>query len=207
MLSHDQIWAAIDHLAERHGLSTSGLARRAGLDATTFNPSKRQGPDGRDRWPSTESIAKVLAALGTGLDEFTRLIEERSGRRTVPLVGLAQAGQGRVFTEDSLPAEACERVDPPDDAAGPGRFAIEVTGDSMLPLYRAGDVLIVDPAAPVRKGDRVVLRTQGGEVMTKEVRRRSPKQIELRSLNPEHGDRIISAADIAWMARVMWVKQ
>lgn len=207
MLSHDQIWAAIDHLAERHGLSASGLARKAGLDATSFNPSKRKGPDGRDRWPSTESIAKILRATGAGLDEFMRLVEERApSRYTVPLVGLAQAGQGRIFTEDGLPEGAFERVDLP-DPGGAGTFAIEVSGDSMLPLYRNGDVLIVQPGATIRKGDRVVLRTVHGEVMAKEVRRRTAKAVELASLNPDHGGRTIPAAEIAWMARVMWVRQ
>ena len=55
MLTHAQIWHAIDSLAERYGLSASGLARKAGLDPTTFNVSKRQSVDGRLRWPSTES--------------------------------------------------------------------------------------------------------------------------------------------------------
>ena len=53
MLSHDSIWRAIDALEERHQLSPSGLARRAGLDPTSFNKSKRKSHDGRDRWPST----------------------------------------------------------------------------------------------------------------------------------------------------------
>ena len=73
MFSHDRIWAAIDALAERHRLSPSGLARRAGLDPTSFNKSKRQGVDGRQRWPSTESIAKVLDATGASIDEFFTL--------------------------------------------------------------------------------------------------------------------------------------
>ena len=64
MLSHSRIWAAIDPLAARHGMTPSGLARRAGLDATTFNRSKRVTGDGRQRWPSTESIAKILDATG-----------------------------------------------------------------------------------------------------------------------------------------------
>jgi hypothetical protein len=54
MLTHGQVWAALDRLAERAGLSPSGLARRPGLDPTTFNKSKRITPDGRERWPSTE---------------------------------------------------------------------------------------------------------------------------------------------------------
>ena len=70
MFSHDRIWAAIDALAERNRLSPSGLARRAGLDPTSFNKSKRQGVDGRQRWPSTESIAKVLDATGASIDEY-----------------------------------------------------------------------------------------------------------------------------------------
>ena len=57
MLTHDQIWNAIDRLAARAGLSPSALAKRAGLDPTTFNKSKRITPDGRERWPSTESVA------------------------------------------------------------------------------------------------------------------------------------------------------
>ena len=62
MLSHDSIWKAIDALAAREDLSPSGLARLAGLDPTTFNPSKRFLADGRPRWPSTQSIAKILMA-------------------------------------------------------------------------------------------------------------------------------------------------
>ena len=74
MLSHERIWSAIDALAARHGLSPSGLARRAGLDPTTFNKSKRNAADGRPRWPSTESLSKILDATNTGLDAFTALV-------------------------------------------------------------------------------------------------------------------------------------
>jgi phage repressor protein C with HTH and peptisase S24 domain len=210
MLTHPQIWAAIDRLAERYGLSASGLARKAGLDATSFNRSKRTSPDGRHRWPSTESVSKVLAATGASLDEFMRLIQPvpESPRATIPLVGLAQAGAGRLFTEDGMPTGGAgwEEVEFP-DLSGEKVFAIEVSGDSMLPLYRDGDVLIVSPTASVRKGDRVVVRTNGGEVMAKEVKRRTAKSVELLSLNPEHEDRVLPLRDLAWMARVMWARQ
>src|SRR4029078_1848868 len=81
MLSHDQIWGAIYRLAERHDLTPSGLARRAGLDPTSFNKSKRLSIDGRLRWPSTESIAKVLDAPGASMEEFLGLM------RPIPLAG------------------------------------------------------------------------------------------------------------------------
>src|SRR6476660_6824239 len=77
MLSHAQIWSALDSLAARYGFSASGLAKKAGLDPTTFNKSKRVSPDGRLRWPSTESVAKVLEATGASLDEFMSLISPR----------------------------------------------------------------------------------------------------------------------------------
>ena len=82
MLTHAQIWTAIDRLAARAGLSASGLAKKAGLDPTTFNKSKRITPDGRARWPSTESVAKSLAATGTSVDTFVALITETRARRS-----------------------------------------------------------------------------------------------------------------------------
>ena len=210
MLSHEQIWTAIDRLAERHGFSASGLARRAGLDATSFNRSKRIGPDGRKRWPSTESVSKVLAATGASLDEFLRLIEARNGppRTMIPLIGMTQAGAGRLFTDEGMPTggpgwEEIEFPDLADDRA----FALEVQGDSMAPLYRDGDVLIVSPTAGVRKGDRVVVRLAAGEVLAKELKRKTARTIELASLNPDHADRVVNVSDIAWIGRVMWVRQ
>ena len=79
MLTHNQIWGAIDALAARHGLSPSGLAKLAGLDPTTFNKSKRGGANGKLRWPSTESVSKVLSATGASLDEFVTLVGREGG--------------------------------------------------------------------------------------------------------------------------------
>jgi phage repressor protein C with HTH and peptisase S24 domain len=77
----------------------------------------------------------------------------------------------------------------------------------MLPLYRDGDRIIVSPAASIRRGDRVVVRTADGEVMAKELKRRTAKTVELRSLNPEHADRVLPITDIAWMGRIVWASQ
>ena len=76
MLKHGDVWRAIDRLAAKYDMSPSGLARRAGLDPTTFNKSKRITKEGKQRWPSTESISKILAATGASLAEFVGQIGE-----------------------------------------------------------------------------------------------------------------------------------
>ena len=59
-MKYENVWDAVDKLAQKHGLSPSGLAKLAGLDATTFNKSKRIRPDGKKRWPSLDSINRLL---------------------------------------------------------------------------------------------------------------------------------------------------
>src|SRR6478609_4591491 len=104
MLTHDQVWSALDRLAERAGLSASGLAKKSGLDPTTFNKSKRVTSDGRERWPSTESISKALAAADSSIDTFARLVgDEAGGGRSVPLLGFALAGASGAFDESGFP--------------------------------------------------------------------------------------------------------
>jgi phage repressor protein C with HTH and peptisase S24 domain len=210
MLTHAQVWSAIGRLAARAGLSASGLARRAGLDPTTFNKSKRITASGRARWPSTESISKALVATGTSIDVFVGLIQgDKAGvpTRGVPLLGFAEAGAGGYFDDGGFPAGAGW-----DEIAFPAvddthAYALEVSGQSMEPAYRDGDVILVSPAAPIRRGDRVVVKTKDGEVMAKELKRSTAKSIELKSLNAQHPDRTIATEDVLWVARILWASQ
>jgi phage repressor protein C with HTH and peptisase S24 domain len=208
MLTHDQVWTALDRLAERAGMSASGLAKKAGLDPTTFNKSKRVTADGRERWPSTESVAKALAATNSSIDGFVQLIGETARTaQTVPLLDLAQVGTDGAFDNGGFPAGkgwdamALPAVD--DEHA----YALEISGDQMKPAYRDGDVIVVSPATPIRRGDRVVVKTVDGEVMIKELKRRTAKTLELQSLNPAQVDRTLAAAEVAWIARIVWATQ
>jgi phage repressor protein C with HTH and peptisase S24 domain len=216
-MKHDDIWRALDTLAAENGLSASGLARRAGLDPTTFNPSKRTMPDGRARWPSTESVAKVLDATGASLEAFTALVSgaralasngaARNGARRIPLIGFAQAGSDGFFDDGGYPVGGgWDEVALP-EIGDPNAYALEISGDSMEPVFRDGDMVIVSPVAPIRRGDRVVVRTQRGEVMAKQLARRSARRIELRSLNPTHPNYSFDLNDVAWMHRIVWASQ
>ena len=207
VLSHNQIWNGIDRLARRQGLSASGLARLADLDPTSFNPSKRQSGD-RPRWPSTESLTKVLGACGVTLADFARLAEDGGAEPTVPLIGFAQAGDNGFFDDQGFPAGGgWDRMAFP-GRDGDGLFALEVSGDSMLPAYRAGDRLVVDRSVTeYRRGDRVVVRTLEGEVLAKELKRRTAGRVELASLNPDFPDRTLELKDVSWMGRILWASQ
>src|ERR1700754_3283293 len=208
MLTHDQIWTALDRLATRAGLSPSGLSKRAGLDPTTFNKSKRITSDGRERWPSTESVSKALAATNSSIDTFVQLIGD--GARTVqsgPLLGFAQAGAGGYFDDGGFPAgKGWDEVGLP-AVSDEHAYALEISGDSMKPAYRDGDVIVVSPGTQIRRGDRVVVKTSDGEVMVKELKRRTTKTLELSSLNPNHVDRTLAASDVEWIARIVWASQ
>ncbi len=209
MLTHSQIWTALDRLAARAKLTASGLAKKSGLDPTTFNKSKRITPEGRPRWPSTESVAKALAATNTKVETFVSLITD-SGKpaiASVPLIGFAEAGAGGYFDDGGFPVgKGWEEIAVP-SITDEHAYALEISGDSMKPTYRAGDVIIVSPAAPVRKGDRVVVKTRNGEVTVKELKKKTSKSIELKSLNAEHRDRTLPMSDVLWVARVIWASQ
>lgn len=210
MFTHASIWNALDELAARHGYSASGLARRAGLDPTSFNKSKRVSKDGRPRWPSTESVAKALAVTGAGLSDFVALLGSESlgrGGQRIPMLGFAQAGASGYFDDAGYPVGVGWDDIAFPEVGDPHAFALEVTGDSMEPAYRDGDLIVVSPAASVRRGDRVVVKTAQGEVMAKELLRRTGRRVDLRSLNPEHGERALAVDEVAWIARILWASQ
>ncbi len=210
MLKHADVWRAIDRLAEKHGMSASGLARRSGLDPTTFNKSKRITKEGKQRWPSTESVAKILAATGDSLAEFVAQMGEDNASvlaQRIPVIGYAQAGDKGYFDDAGYPTgSGWDEVLFP-QIGDLHAFALEISGDSMEPIFRAGDPIVVSPGAGIRRGDRVVVRTRDGEVMAKELARQSARKVELVPLNEEHPDRTLNVEEIDWIARIVWASQ
>lgn len=225
MLTHSDIWRAIDRLAREYGLTPSGLARRSGLDPTTFNKSKRANRDGKLRWPSTESIAKILTATGADLGEFVSYAGSAppaGAVPTIPLLGLVKAAEDGHFSEQGRPrGDAWDEVSFP-DPDDTGAFALEIAGHAFEPIYRDGDIIVISPQAEIRRGDRVVLRTRGagdpprdgtatGETIIGVLRRRSVHVIDVAplgaSLDGTGGERNFSVTEVAWMARIVWSSQ
>ena len=221
MLTHSDIWRAIDRLAQEHGLSPSGLARRSGLDPTTFNKSKRTSRDGKLRWPSTESIAKILTATGAELGQFVSYAGSAPPGGTVPTIpflGLAEAAEDRHFTDQGRPRGGAWDEIPFPDPDDTGAFALEIAGHGFAPVYRDGDIIVLSPEAEIRRGDRVVLCTRStsdapqdgtatGDTIIGVLRRRSVHTIDLTPLDALDGERSFSVAEVAWMARIVWSSQ
>jgi phage repressor protein C with HTH and peptisase S24 domain len=208
MFTHTEIWTALDRLAESVSTSPSGLAREAGLDPTSFNRSKRHSGAGKPRWPSTESLSKVLNVVNMSFEDFAALAGNTRGQgASVPVIGLAQAGDMGFFDDSGYPVGAGW-----DEVRMPGLsdencYALEIVGDSMSPVYRAGDRVVVAPNQTVRRGDRVVVKTVDGEVMAKELHSLTQRKVGLISLNPDYDDRELDRRDVQWIARIVWASQ
>ena len=209
MLTHKQIWDGIDQLAARNGLSASGLAKRAGLDPTTFNKSKRTTKQGKPRWPSTESLSKILDATGTGVRDFVELmtngVPNRRATERLKCLSLSQVEQGTGLDTAGFPvAGRSDEVDFPaleDEHA----FIVEFDRDLAPPFLRAGDQAVIAPSSGIRRGDRVLGRLRSGEVVVGILARRTAQRTVLQDLTPPFAERPITADDLSWLGRLVWL--
>lgn len=210
MLTHSGIWTAIDRLARENRLTASGLARRAGLDPTTFNRSKRITKDGKSRWPSTESIAKILAATETSFARFVTFVRPDQtipSQKTVPLANLREIGMRHLFDATGFPTgPGWDGIAFP-QVTDPHAFAVEVTSDQLEPIYQNGTILVMSPSTEPRRGDRILLRTTAGDTLVCRLRRRTAKYIELQSLSATGEDNSLLIDDVASLARIVWASQ
>lgn len=214
-MKHKDLWRALDTLAAEHGLSVSALARRAGLDPTTFIPAKRQLPNGRTRWPSTESLAKVLEATRTSLGSFSLLV---AGARTLPHAGgpalrhvplvpwRATAPDGFFDVRGRPIADGHASVSVP-CIGDPAAYALAVPDDRMAPAFRRGDIVVASPGAPVHPGDRVVVRLTKGALLARELLDRAAQCVVLKCFSPPPAETRIDPSEVVFIHRIVWASQ
>jgi phage repressor protein C with HTH and peptisase S24 domain len=207
MLQHADVWRGIDRLAAKHGLSASGLARRAGLDPTAFNPSKRITREGRPRWPSTESVAKVLTVTGESFASFVTLTGSPGSGEGATFQGGGKLASESCFDQNGHPTgNAWGRVNAP-GIVDRSAFAIEINGHEFDPVYRDGDLIIASPEAEVRRGDRIVVGAASGAVLLRRVGRQEAEGLYLESPIDASSGTFLKNSEIRWIARVVWASQ
>lgn len=204
-MQHGDIWRGLDELAARFGLSTSGLARLAGLDATAFNKSKRQSKDGRLRWPTTESISRVLAAVNVDFAEFALLVTGGAGRQ-VPVLRQDSASEGDTFEADGALKRDPQRggvtanLDLNADA-----YLFEITEDDYAPRYRKGDQILVAPGATLKADDHALLMTADNQICLARVAGTSlGNDTSFTNLADEANT--YSTSGLKWASKIVWVR-
>ena len=206
-MQHGDVWRALDAIAQRRGLSASGLAKLAGLDATAFNKSKRISKEGRPRWPSTESIARALKATGIDYAEFASLVSGRA-KQSIPSLDFPEAVRDHLFNEHGAPSDkAWDKVEFPGPELDDGCFALEIVDLAFEPVYRAGDRIIATRQTDIRRNDRVIVKTRSRALLVGEILRQSSQRLELRALVGRDPVVPLEADDVEWVARIIWASQ
>ncbi len=206
MFTHEQIWRGIDLIAAHAQTSPSGLARRAGLDSTTFNPSKRVSADGSKlRWPSTESLSKALGAAGFDFESFAALVLGRQETKHLPTSDLAERMPPPRFSLSGLPRLKAELRLPVFDPAR--HSAIRLSDEDLAPVYRQGALLIIDREAEPAFGSRVMVELNSGQISVFEFIEMRVQTIRLKGLVPAQPDRSLGLGAIRSLQTVCWASQ
>ena len=194
------------------GWSPSRLAREAGLDPTTFNRSKRHTNQDKPRWPSTESLAKILAATSTSLESFIALMSDDASSdfempsKRLRCIGYNDVASADLFDESGFPIEAdWDEIDFP-GINDKHAFALEVQGNRLFPAFKDGDIIIALPGTNVRRGDRVLLKTKSKELQAGILSRRSAQRLQVDVFGEDGGNVTIPLEDVAWLSRVVWAR-
>ena len=205
-VTHAAIWQGIERLAKAHDYSPSGLAKKAGLDPTIFNKSKRTARNGRLHWPSTESISRILEVVGVSWSGFGQFLGNRDPVLRVPVIGLVEAGSDGYFDDAGHPTGGgWDFIDFPWSEGS--LYALEISGESMEPVYKAGDTVIVSADRQPRRDDRVVVKTSENEVMLKILARKTAERVVLESFNPKFAAKEVPMVKVSWIHTVIWSSQ
>ncbi len=206
-MKYENVWDAVDKLAQKHGLSPSALAKLAGLDATTFNKSKRIRPDGKKRWPSLDSINRLLEIFNISFEQFYALSagNEEKENGSIPFAKLSNLTLNIDPETQKIATHDWSKVLFPDFKET--LYAVEVDNDTYFPLYRQGTLIVISENSDIRKGDRVIIYLKSGDIFLFEFIRRTPSKLIVSNVNNSSEETEIAIADINLINRIIWSSQ
>jgi repressor LexA len=129
------------------------------------------------------------------------MIAEYLGLYSIPVMGFVGAGASIDPDFEQVPPEGLRTIDLPFPLPG-DMIAFEVRGDSMLPRYDEGDVIVVwkEARRPLDSyyGEEVAVRTSTGRRYLKTVTRGKGRAVTLTSFNAK----TIENVKLAWIGEI-----
>lgn len=207
-MKYETVWSAVDNLAKNLGMTPSGLAKKSGLDSTTFNRSKRVRPDGKRRWPSLDSINKVLEYCNISFEEFYNYGDNCDGHSNIQTIPFARLSNNSIlaYLEDNAPDTTnWESIAFP--IGTNSAYALEIDTAEYEPTYKKGSTILLLKNSEIRHGDRIAVFFYDGSKVLGEFIHRKPQTIELLSLKNSEAEISAKIDDIAYINRIVWVSQ
>ena len=207
-MKYDTVWSAVDNLAKSLGMSPSGLAKKSGLDSTTFNRSKRKRPDGKNRWPSLDSLNKVFEFCNITFEEFYKYgesVNPPENLNTIPYIKLSGVSKREYCQDGEICTANWETICFPDGTKN--LYAMEIDNTDYAPLYKFGTTLILAKHSEIRRNDRVAVFKKDGDFLLAEFIRSKPRTLALKNLNAPEESFSENIDDILFLSRIVWASQ
>ncbi len=189
----------IERVRKSLGLSQAEVARRLEWSPPNYARIEK----GRTT-PSLRSIEAIAEALEVPLSALT---QEGFASAEVPVVAFASAGPGVEFTDQGYPAGGGMYFLPrPPQFTDPNGFGVEVAGDSMVPKYEDGQVVMVDTRKRPVSGDYAVIGLMSGDKYVKRYRE-SGGMVVLESVNPLYPPVVVDPSEVRFAYKIVWVRE
>lgn len=198
MLYGQDLGNALRAAMQMKGVGPTEVARAFGVKTPSVTSWQNTGRiHKRHMQRLVEYFADVVPASFWGLGgQFVRGSENENvtpaliGTHKVPLLSYVQAGNWKGVGESFHPHDADELLMTDLDLSD-AAFALEIKGDSMLPEFRPGDRVIIEPAISPQPGDYVVAKNGEEEATFKKYRPRGVNErgemiFELVPLNEDY---------------------
>lgn len=185
MKKDEIIWQNIERLTKQKGWSLVDLSVKSGTRPQTINSIKSG-----IRGVGATLLNRFSVALNVEQEELMKTpVPERIDKQ-IPVISWISAGQ---FTEcaDHWPAGTSGEGDPVTSTKklNDNVFGLRIVGDSMLPRFMPGDVIVVDPSIHCDNGCRCVVKLNGE--VTFKIFNENDTEIKLTSMNEKYPDIII----------------
>lgn len=155
-------------------MTQASLAKKVGIGQSTIAELEKTG-NGSSHAPTMAAALNCSALwLATGQGEMASEIDKnvrpaQIGMRPYPVISHIQAGALKEITDPYGPGDGFD-VEFGDDEASRWAFFLEIEGDSMLPEFRPGDRVLIDPDVSPNPGDYVAARNTRQEATFKKYR-------------------------------------